>query len=50
MRKGSTPVRSENVQMNIWNTSWANPNEMYKQGFDLINRENVTAVTRIAAN
>ncbi|WP_287457646.1 discoidin domain-containing protein [Thomasclavelia sp.] len=37
MRKGSTPVRSENVQMNIWNTSWANPNEMYKQGFDLIN-------------
>ena len=31
MRKGSTPVRSENVQMNIWNTSWAN------QGFDLIN-------------
>lgn len=37
MRKGSTPVRSENVQMNIWNTSWANPNEMYKQGYDLIN-------------
>lgn len=37
MRKGSTPVRSENVQMIIWNTSWANPNEMYKQGFDLIN-------------
>lgn len=37
MRKGSTPVRSENVQMNIWNTSWANPNEMYKQSFDLIN-------------
>lgn len=37
MRKGSTPVRSENVQMNIWNTSWANPNEMYKQDFDLIN-------------
>ena len=37
MRKGSTPVRSENVQMNIWNTSCANPNEMYKQGFDLIN-------------
>lgn len=36
-KSGTTPVRSENVQMNIWNTGWANPNEMYKQGFDLIN-------------
>ena len=36
-KSGSTPVRSENVQMNIWNTSWANPNQMYKEGFDLIN-------------
>lgn len=36
-KNGTTPVRAENVQMNIWNTSWANPNAMYKQGFDLIN-------------
>ena len=36
-RNGTTPVRSENVQMNIWNTGWANPNAMYNQGFDLIN-------------
>lgn len=36
-RNGTTPVRAENVQMNIWSTAWANPNAMYKQGFDLIN-------------
>ncbi len=36
-KSGSTPVRSEGVQMNIWNTYWANPSNMYKQGFDLIN-------------
>ena len=37
MRKGETPVRSDNVQMNIWNTGWANPIEMYNDGYDLIN-------------
>ena len=37
MRSGSTPVRSKDVQMNIWNTSWANPSAMYNQGYDLIN-------------
>ena len=36
-RPGTTPVRSENVQMNIWNSGWANPNEMFKSGYDLIN-------------
>lgn len=36
MRKGNTPVRSEDVQMNIWNDGWANPKEMYKEGYDLI--------------
>lgn len=36
-RSGTTPVRSKNVQMNIWNTGWANPVNMLKQGYDLIN-------------
>ncbi len=34
---GTTPVRSENVQLNIWNTGYANPQTMYDMGFDLIN-------------
>lgn len=34
---GTTPVRSENVQLNIWNTGYANPQNMYDLGFDLIN-------------
>ena len=29
-------VRSEGVQMNIWNDGWANPKSMYQQGYDLI--------------
>lgn len=36
-RGGSTPVRHENVQMNIWNNGWANPSSMLQQGYDLIN-------------
>ena len=36
-KSGSTAVRSENVQMNIWNTGWANPSAMYNEGYDLIN-------------
>lgn len=35
--KGNVDVRSENVQMNLWNFSWANMDKMYEQGFDLIN-------------
>ncbi|MEO2507516.1 discoidin domain-containing protein [Clostridium paraputrificum] len=35
--RGTTPVRSENVQMNLWNFGYANMDEMYEQGFDLIN-------------
>lgn len=31
------PVRSEGVQLNIWNTGWANPQSMFNEGFDLIN-------------
>ncbi|MBY0756715.1 discoidin domain-containing protein [Clostridium sardiniense] len=38
-KKGSTPVTSEGVQMNIWNCGWANPKDMYNQGFDLINTD-----------
>lgn len=30
-------INSENVQMNIWKTSWANPETMLLKGFDLIN-------------
>lgn len=32
-----TPEEADGVQMNIWNTGWANPQQMYKNGFDLIN-------------
>lgn len=42
MRKGNTPVRSEDVQMNIWNDGWANPKEMYKEGYDLIDMNDGT--------
>ena len=34
---GSTPVIAKDVQMNLWNTGWANMDKMYEQGFDLIN-------------
>lgn len=36
-KSGTTPVTSENVQLNIWNTGYANPQQMYNQGYDLIN-------------
>ncbi|WP_097033181.1 discoidin domain-containing protein [Clostridium tertium] len=38
-RPGNTPVRSENVQMNIWNNGWSDPSDMFKAGYDLINTE-----------
>ncbi len=31
-RPGNTPVRSENVQMNIWNNGWSDPSDMFKAG------------------
>ena len=34
---GDAEVRSEGVQMNVWNTGWANPTNMYNEGFELIN-------------
>ncbi len=36
-KRGTTPVRSENVQLNIWNTGYADPKTMYNEGYDLIN-------------
>ena len=51
MRPGSTPVRSEGVQMNVWNVGWANPNAMIQAGYDIINTDDtmlyiVPGVTR----
>ena len=34
---GTVPVKSENVQLNVWNTGYSNPKQMYNDGFDLIN-------------
>ncbi len=36
-KSGETPVPSEGVQLNIWNTGYANPKAMYDLGYDLIN-------------
>lgn len=36
-KSGSTPVPSEGVQLNIWNTGYANPQNMYNMGYELIN-------------
>lgn len=36
-KAGTTPVPVENVQLNIWNTGYANPKTMYDLGYDLIN-------------
>ncbi|WP_306479909.1 discoidin domain-containing protein, partial [Mediterraneibacter sp.] len=34
---GAYPVRREGVQLNIWNTGYANPQDMYEKGYELIN-------------
>ena len=34
--KGETPVKSENVIMNLWYNGYADPKEMVKQGYKLI--------------
>lgn len=34
--KGETPVKSENVLMDVWNNGFANPQEMKEQGFQLV--------------
>lgn len=35
--KGNTPVRSKDVQMNLWNFGYSNMDQMYEEGYDLIN-------------
>ena len=37
---GRTQVASENVQMQIWNMEWADPQDMYGEGFTIINSLN----------
>ena len=37
---GSSMPSTENLQMNIWSTVWAEPREMYEQGYSLINMQN----------
>ena len=34
--KGDTPVKSENVIMDIWNNGFANPKDMKEQGYQLV--------------
>lgn len=37
---GNAVPDSENLQMNIWSTLWADPQEMYEAGYSLINMQN----------
>lgn len=41
-KSGNTEVTSEGVQMNIWNDGWANPQQMYEEGYDLIDMNDGT--------
>lgn len=34
--KGETPVKSENVTLSLWNTGFANPDDMKAQGYKMI--------------
>lgn len=34
--KGETPVKSENVIMDVWNNGFANPKDMKEQGFQMV--------------
>ena len=36
-KKGNTPVHSQGVQMNLWNSGWARAWDSVNQGFDVIN-------------
>jgi len=37
---GKTLVTSDKVQMQIWSTEWADPEDMYEAGFSIINSLN----------
>ena len=36
-KTGTTPVPAEDVQLNVWNTGYSVPADMYKLGYDMIN-------------
>ena len=36
-KRGTTPVISEGVQMNIWSLGWQDPTEAIKAGYDIVN-------------
>ncbi|OLF49942.1 glycoside hydrolase family 2 [Streptococcus acidominimus] len=36
-KPGTTPVHVEGAQMNVWNSYWAKPKDMYQDGYTLIN-------------
>lgn len=37
---GTTMPSPENLQMNLWSTQWADPQQMYEAGYSLINMQN----------
>ncbi len=37
---GTAKPSADNLQMNIWSTKWADPLEMYEEGYSLINMQN----------
>lgn len=37
---GTTKPSPENLQMNLWSTVWADPLQMYEEGYSLINMQN----------
>ena len=38
--EGETMPPTENVQMNLWSDIWADPMEMYQEGYSIINMQN----------
>lgn len=38
--EGSEMPGTENLELNIWSTVWADPVEMYRQGYSIINMQN----------
>ena len=43
---GTTMPSPENLQMNLWSTQWADPQQMYEAGYSLINMQNSTLLTK----
>ena len=38
--EGRTMPETDDLQMNLWSTAWADPREMYEAGYSLINMQN----------